>query len=295
MSESLTNAIIAVDGGGTRCRVALDDGRARHMVETGPANVTTDFDGSVAQLIAGLDQLAQKAGVPVAALHPLPAFLGLAGIIGEDIRTRFRNALPLTTLRVEDDRPAALRGALGQRDGVVAHCGTGSFFASQIGGATRFAGGWGAILGDQASARWIGREALRVTLDCVDGLRDRTPLADRLLADLDGHPGIVRFARRARPSDFGALAPLVTEYADRGDALALDVMASGAAEIAALVPQMGWVPGMAICLTGGIGPHYARYLPAAMQAALIAPEGAPMDGALALARDFAREIADERR
>ena len=130
MSESLTNAIIAVDGGGTRCRVALDDGRAICVVETGPANVSTDFDGSVAQLVAGLEQLAQKAGVAVAELSPLPAFLGLAGIIGEDIRTRFRNALPLTTLRVEDDRPAALRGALGQRDGVVAHCGTGSFFAA---------------------------------------------------------------------------------------------------------------------------------------------------------------------
>ena len=48
--------------------------------------------------------------------------------------------------------------------------------------------------------------------------------------------------------------------------------------------RMGWTPGMAICLTGGIGPHYAKYLAKGQQADLIAPKGPPIDGAIALAR-----------
>lgn len=293
MSDSLNNAVIAIDGGGTRCRVALDDGRAPRAVETSSANVSTDFEGAVAQIIEGMGRLAQKVGALPEALWRLPAFVGLAGVTGVDMRARLDKALRFTAVRIEDDRPAALRGALGERDGVVAHCGTGSFFASQINGAMRLAGGWGPVLGDRASAQWIGREALRATLDCVDELHECTPFANRLLSEMGGSAGIVRFAGQARPVDFGALAPLVTEYAGLGDALALGVMTSGAAEIAALVPRMGWVPGMAVCLTGGIGPHFTPHLPSAMQADVMAPQGAPLDGALALARDFAKEIANE--
>ncbi|MBW0158386.1 BadF/BadG/BcrA/BcrD ATPase family protein [Sedimentimonas flavescens] len=294
MSDSLNNAIIAIDGGGTRCRVALDDGRLTRAIETGSANVSTDFDGAVAQMIEGMNLLARKVDLPVQALWSLPAFVGLAGVTGAEMRARLCAALPFTAVRVEDDRPAALRGALGDRDGVVAHCGTGSFFAAQIRGVMRLAGGWGPVLGDRASAQWVGREALRATLDCVDDLQECTPLANRLLSEMGGSPGIVRFASRARPVDFGALAPLVTDYAGKGDALALGVMATGASEIAALIPQMGWVPGQAICLTGGIGPHFMQFLPAAMLADVAAPQGSPLDGALTLAREFAKEIAHER-
>ena len=40
--------ILAVDGGGSTCRVALDHAGSRHVVSLGAANVTSDFDGAVA-------------------------------------------------------------------------------------------------------------------------------------------------------------------------------------------------------------------------------------------------------
>ncbi|WP_197918929.1 BadF/BadG/BcrA/BcrD ATPase family protein [Thiosulfatihalobacter marinus] len=293
MSESSNTAVLALDGGGTRCRLAYHSGAGVISVEAGSANVSTDFDGAIRQIKDGLSALAQKVGCPVTDLMRAPCFLGLAGVTGAEMALRLQHALPFEFSRIADDRPAALRGALGLRDGVVAHCGTGSFFAAQIDGHMRFVGGWGPVLGDEASAQWIGRHALRAVLDCVDDLRAPTPLSDRLLADHGGAAGIVRFAGTASPAALGGLAPLVTQFADAGDDLAMAVMRLGAEEIAHLVPVLGWRPGMALCLTGGIAPHFAPFLPHDLRASVVAPDGAPLAGALALAREFAEELANE--
>lgn len=291
MSTAATSPVLAIDGGGTRCRVAFCDGGDVVSVETGSANVSTDFDAAVREIVAGIGGLTERLGLSVEAL---PAFVGLAGVTGPTIADRLRAALPFRRARIADDRPAALRGALGRRNGVIAHCGTGSFFAAQRDGAMRFAGGWGPVLGDEASAQWVGRAALRLTLESVDGRRDGTPLTQKLLADFGDPAGVVRFAGAARPADFGALAPLVTDHAAQGDAVAVEIMRLGASEIARALPHLGWSPGKAICLTGGIGPRYAAWLPEALHADLAAPEGEPLDGALSLARDFSAEIAHER-
>ncbi len=282
---------LAIDGGGTRCRLALTQGARVTTVETGPANVSTDFDGAIAQILTGLRTLAAETGESAQALARQPAFIGLAGVTGPEVADRVRGALPFGTARVEDDRPAALRGALGHREGAVAHCGTGSFFGSYLKGAMRLSGGWGPILGDEASAQWIGRRALRGALETVDGEAETSGLSRALLDRLGGAAGIVDFAGTAPPSRFGALAPLVTAAAQEADSLALRTMEAGAAEIAKSLPPIGWRPGIAICLTGGIGPQFAPYLPDAMQADVAPPAGEPLSGALALARELARETA----
>lgn len=291
MVDSRTSPVVAVDGGGTRCRLAFDDGKSVIAAEAGSANVSTDFDGALDEILMGLERLAVRADLTLDALSRVPAFVGLAGVTGESISERLRTALPFVHVRIEDDRAAALRGALGRSDGVISHCGTGSFFAAQAGGTMRFAGGWGPVLGDEASAHFVGRAALSMTLKSIDGQCTVSPLAERLLEDYEGAAGIVRFAGSASPSEFGALAPLVTEFAMQGDVLGERVMRSGAQDIAAILSIIGWRKGHPICLTGGIGPHYAPYLPADMQAELIPPVGEPLAGALSLAAEFAREMA----
>ena len=290
MGDSRKSPVVAIDGGGTRCRLALDDGKSIIVAEAGSANVSTDFDGALDEISAGLERLAARAGLTLDALSTIPTFVGLAGVTGETMSERLRTALPFTHVRIEDDRAAALRGALGRSDGVIAHCGTGSFFAAQADGTMRFAGGWGPVLGDEASAHFVGKAALGMTLKSIDGRCAASPLAERLLADCKGAAGIVRFAGLASPSEFGALAPLVTEFAKQGDPLGEEVMRSGARDIAGILSLIGWSNGQPICLTGGIGPHYAPYLPAHMQADLTPPVDEPLAGALALAAEFAREM-----
>ncbi len=294
MSRMSDTIVLAADGGGTRCRLAVSDGESVTQIEVGAANVSTDFNAACAQIVGGVRGLAEKAGLAIETLERAPTFLGLAGVVGSDIATRLASALPFVHVRIEDDRAAALRGALGAQDGCVAHCGTGSFLAMQCGESTRFAGGWGSILGDQASAQWIGRRALAATLESVDGLMARSALTNDLLTQFGGAAGIVAAASRMTPAEFGSIAPKVTSFAEQNDPLADMLMQSAADYLNDRARKLGWQPGLAMCLTGGIGPRFADYLPEDMQSALAEPLGDPLRGAIALAHAFEKEIKIER-
>lgn len=291
MKPNDASTVIAVDGGGTRCRLVLDGPGGRAMTEAGPANISSDFDAAIAEISTGLAALAQAAGTDLATLRAVPAYVGLAGAVDAGLTARVAAALPLDRVRVEDDRPAALRGALGARDGAIAHFGTGSFFAIQVGGHMRLGGGWGSRLGDEGSAYWIGRAALAATLDMVDELVAPAPLTRELLARFGSAAAIVAHAAHATPAEIGKLARSVTETAAQGDPVARGIMASGADYIVRMAGLMGWKPGMALCLTGGLGPAYRDHLPPAFVDALVAPAGEPIEGGLELARAFAAEAA----
>ena len=286
MLESQNAATIAIDGGGSRCRVACAKGDDVVRVEVGSANVCSDFNGAIAELQHGISKLAGALHVDTSALREVPAFVGLAGMSNRTLAKRVQQALPFRTVQIEDDRRAALRGALGADDGFVVHCGTGSFFASQIGGETRLAGGWGPVLDDVASAMWLGRQALSRSLRAYDGTHMRGALADRMLSDFGGANPIMEFASAATPAQFGALAPQVTASAAEGDDMALSILQDGARHIAETLTALGWTAEQTVCLTGGVGPHYTAYLPEPVQHSIRDPLGEPLDGALALAREI---------
>jgi glucosamine kinase len=82
---------------------------------------------------------------------------------------------------------------------------------------------------------------------------------------------------------------MVTTAAVSGDDVARKIMQAGATYIADMAARLGWQPEVAICLTGGISPHYAHYLPAAMQSEIRPPSGEPLTGALALAKEVPHE------
>lgn len=295
MTRLHDTSILAIDGGGTRCRIALTTEGEPLVVQAGSANVSTDFEAATAELLRGLGEVAGRVGVSPEKLARVPAYIGLAGVTGPDIADRLAVALPMHHIRIEDDRPSAVRGALGDEDGIVAHCGTGSFAASRVDGKIRLAGGWGPVLGDEASAQWVGRRALSRALDTVDGFLTETDLSRGLLDAFGGAPAVVAFAGAASPAELGALAVEVTQNAAKGDAIANGILREAADYIAATSRNLGWTMGLPICLTGGIGPHYKRYLPEEMRAAVTPALGEPLSGAIALAEELRKEIAHERR
>ena len=294
MIHASDSFVLAVDGGGTRCRLALSGGDQVWHVEVGAANVSTDFAAACVELNRGLAALAERAGAEVSRITDVPAYLGLAGITGQPLAERLAAVLPFSHVRIEDDRLSALRGALGTGDGFVAHCGTGSFLAVQQGGRPSFAGGRGPVLGDEASAQWVGRRALSQTLECVDGLSLPSDLSAQILSRFGDAAGMINVANGMSPTEFGVLAPLVTQNAAQGDNLAVSIMLEGAGYLADRMVKMGWTSEIPICLTGGIGQHYAAYLPEDMQQALTRPLGDPMSGAIALAHAFQEENEHER-
>lgn len=290
MQPDLDKAVLAVDGGGTNCRLALEAEGERHVVLLGPANVSTDMDLAATTIRNGLVRMAAECGVEYDALCRVPAYLGLAGVVDAEYGTLFGEELPLERVIVDDDRRPAVRGALDAADGSVAGIGTGSFLARQSGGQIRLAGGWGSRLGDEASGFWIGKTALVLTLDVADGIREETGLTRSLMDRFGGKPrGIVHFSIAATPKEVAALAPAVVEAAEAGDPVGREVLMRGAAYIRDMLEAIGWRKGEPLCFLGGLSGAYRDYLPKAMQAAIQPPRGTALDGALALARLMAAE------
>lgn len=283
MRESETDGLIGIDGGGSTCRFALLWRGERYDLSLGAANAFTDRAGAIATLRDGIAQLAARAGLSDADLARARLHAGLAGIMTSGDAASVADALPVRQARVTDDRPTMLRGALGGADGALAAIGTGSFFGRQAGGETRFIGGWGFRLGDEASGAWLGRALLAATLHAVDGLREPSPLTDAVLHGFDdAPPHIVTAAQGYAPRDFAALAARIVEAAAQDDPVAHELMRDGAGWILRAVGALGWQPGDPLCLTGGLGPHYAPFL----DIATTPPAGSALDGALALAADL---------
>ncbi len=279
--------LLGIDGGGTGCRAALcrDDGRIVGQGTAGPANMTSDFEGGVANIRAALIAAARAAGITDAELRRAVCHAGLAGVQSDAAADRVAAALPVDRCRVTEDRDIAIAGALGaEGDGAVLAIGTGSFIGLRRHGAIHAVGGWGLQLSDQASGAWIGRSALAATLEAVDGLRPRSELAEALLKRFGGAPqDLVAFAATARPVDYGALAPMVMAAAESGDTMARDLVADGAAWLERALVALGHLPFEPICLTGGLGRFYRAALDRTGRR-FVDPIGSPLDGALILAR-----------
>ncbi|MDH5453090.1 MAG: ATPase [Paracoccaceae bacterium] len=290
MSESNAYNVIGVDGGGTSCRIALVLDGQRTWVKTGPANVTTDFGQAVRTISQGLREVAQKAGTTLDALVDLPAYLGLAGVLDDDMAKRVADALPLSCARIGDDRITTLTGALGFADGAVAGIGTGSFLTYRSGEDIKLIGGYGFRIGDDASGAWLGRALLQHCLHVLDGIAPASDFSRSVLEEFGGQAKrLVDFAGQATPGDFGAFAPRIFEAAGQGDASGLSLISNGVNYITAGLDALGWTPGDALCLTGGVGPHYAPFMPTEYAAALVEPQGTGLDGAIFLAQRLACE------
>jgi len=271
--------LIGIDGGGTRCRLAVELAGQRHQLETGPTNVTSDFDGAIATLKAGLAELAQNAGLPLETLLEAPAHFGLAGIVSPKDERRVSAALAMPHARYSDDQTTSIRGALARNDGVVISLGTGSFIARQLGGEFRKIGGWGLILGDEASGAWLGREAVADALRVQDGLLKETPFL-RLLG-----PRLADLVSRPKQADFAALAPEVFAAANENDPSAKAILNRGLAYICACVKALDPEASIPLWLIGGLADAYRPLLPTPLTSRLTPARGTALDGALDLARE----------
>jgi glucosamine kinase len=279
--------LIGGDGGGSGCRVAIADlsGTVLAQAAGGPANVTSDFEGAVRNLRAALSRAAGVAGVTAQDLAGSFAHFGLAGAQSAAMGPRVAHALGLPHARVTEDRLTAVVGALGFGDGALVALGTGTIIAAVRAGTPRYAGGWGLALSDEASGAWLGRGLLARILHCHDGLVGHSDLTRQVFADFSDDPGaVVRFAASARPADYARHAPDVVAAAQAGDGAGIDLMQRGAEYIQRALATLGVTPNDALCLTGGVGPHYAPWLDENRQAMIVPATGGALDGALALAR-----------
>ncbi|RLJ51514.1 glucosamine kinase [Litoreibacter meonggei] len=287
MTDSGRTLIIGVDGGGTGCRAAIgtpNDG-VLARAEGGRANVASDFALSIKNITSTVEAAAERAGIPRAELSKAAAHIGVAGVLGPIENAQVVSGLPYGSMTVTDDRPTAVTGALGGQDGYLLSVGTGTIAAASTSGTFTYVGGWGFAVADQASGAWLGRAALEQVMLCHDGLTDHTRLTRALLSKFDDDPNaIVAFSMAAKPGDFGTLAPEIIAGAQALDPWGQSIMKKGADHLMRCLTRLGFLPGDTLCLSGGVGPHYADYLAAEFLSGRIESRGSALDGAFQLAR-----------
>jgi glucosamine kinase len=284
------NLVVGCDGGGTGCRLVIADATGRILAQAtgGPANVSSDFDGAIANLRAALVAAAGQLGLALPQVLNGVAHFGLAGMQTPQDAARVAAQFPFAQINVTEDRQTAIAGALGDADGVLVALGTGTIIAGQRNGQSLRIGGWGLQLSDQASGAWLGRALLQHVLLAQDGIEPFSPLTSASFGQFGHDPrALVRFAASARPADYAGFAPTIVAAAIAGDAVGVALMQQGAAYLTRALEVLEFAAPEVLCLSGGVGPHYAPYLPETAQKAIIAPKGQGVDGALRLALELA--------
>ena len=154
----------------------------------------------------------------------------------QDKEALLREVIDADEWLVTHDGLIALSGALAGEDGIVAIAGTGSFTFGRRGDRTMRAGGWGYIFGDEGSAFWIGKEALRAALRREEGWGGETLLYPALLAATgtsNANDALHLFYGPEWPrSRVASLAVDVSKAAEAGDATAIAILTAAGENLA---------------------------------------------------------------
>ncbi len=284
MAEPL---FIGVDGGGTRCGARLRDCAGRLLGEgaAGPANARLG-DAGFGEALKACRQAVVAAGLGEGDVGRIHAGFGLAGTQQDtDRQAVLARPHPFASLVVDTDAYASWLGAFGGRDGAILIVGTGSAGLAVIAGRRIGVGGWGADIGDEGSGMAIGRAAIRRSIWGVEGTGPLTPLAEAVLDRFDRRPeNAVVWAGTAVPADFAGFAPLVFDFAEQRDMLALSIIDEAAHEVARHINRLLDVGAERVAMIGSVFRRIEPWLPPPLRLHLTAPESDAIDGAILLAR-----------
>jgi N-acetylglucosamine kinase-like BadF-type ATPase len=125
-----------------------------------------------------------------------------------------------------------------QANGIALIAGTGSICFAKYGDATLRVGGLGRYLGDEGSGYFIGKSAIKASLEKGYGYGQDTVLVQELCNyfKLENISQIVRpyYAGTITPQDVAGVAPLVFQYED-SDPVAHNIVASAADDLAKML------------------------------------------------------------
>ncbi|MBX4866784.1 N-acetylglucosamine kinase [Rhizobium bangladeshense] len=282
----MTELAIGIDGGGTSCRAAVADrdGTIIGRGKAGPANILSDLENSLLNIVESARQALIDAGLDAEVVTSVVSVVGVAGANVMDYGQRIERALPFAEGRVVTDALISLQGALGDADGIVGAFGTGSVYNARRGGSMNGIGGWGFIVGDQASGARLGRDLMERSLLAHDRVRPASPVTEAVMAEYGDDPErIVNFAHTARPTDFARYAPMVFRHAAEGDAVAVDIVRNAATAIGESLDALLWPECPSICLLGGLAEAYEPWLSERYKPLLAKPKNDALQGAVELA------------
>jgi glucosamine kinase len=228
------NAVLGIDGGGTRTRASIVAGeQILAFAENGSIKRlrvgATVAEGNLRALLKDVFAQAGISSVKAASAGVASATMpGVAEWI-----TKVLDDFGVERSEVVGDEVIALDAAFKGGPGILQIAGTGSNCIGRApNGGRECAGGWSSRLGDEGSGYWIGLHAVRRALNAYDreqptrvldtvGRIWGTRTIDELVNLGDGTPG----------PDFAALAPSISQLAEEGDPVAAGVLKQASADL----------------------------------------------------------------
>lgn len=296
---------LGIDGGGTKTTCAVgDETRLLASATAGPSNIVRVGEAQAREsLLSVVRQACAEAGITVNQVSR--TCIGGSGAARPElaaiIRSILAEILP-TPIDVVGDMETSLEAAFGRGSGVIVIAGTGSiaYGRDETGKALR-AGGWGFEIGDEGSAHWIGREAVRSVLRASDRDGDQLAVSGlaKVLCKAWGVSSLSDLARAANSVPTPDFAVLFRPVVASDDDLARQVLGRAGRELADVVAvvirrlfsgdEAGSVP---VAMIGGVFRHAAAVREAFYNElqrlaphAQVMPEVVdPVEGALCLAR-----------
>ena len=232
------NAVLGIDGGGTRTRASIVEGeRVLAHAENGSIKrLRVGAKVSEDNLRALLKEVYTQAGVSqVRAASVGVASASMPGV-KEWILEVFQD-FGVERAEVVGDEVIALDAAFRGGPGILQIAGTGSNTIGRAADGTReSAGGWSSRLGDEGSGYWIGVNSVRRALHAYDR-EEPTQILDKV-GEIWGTPSLadlINLGDSTPGPDFAALAPAISELAMAGEPVAKAVLAQAAADLVQFV------------------------------------------------------------
>lgn len=232
---------LGVDGGGTKTLAVLADKDIEILSEgkTAASNpLRVGVMEAVAEIAEAVDLACDKLGKQRADITA--AFVGLAGVRREDLRSRMRielkKELGIEKLDVVTDAEIALFGAVNGKAGLVIIAGTGSICCGRNeAGEIAMAGGWGPIAGDEGGGAGIARRALQAIAKASDGRGEKTILSQAACqyfkSETPEDLAMVIYSPQMTNDKIAGFTRRVIEAARENDAVALRLIDEAACEL----------------------------------------------------------------
>lgn len=237
---------LGVDGGGTKTTFTLinEIGEIVYSTTKGTCHFNQiGFEKLEILLREGLNEIVYQANIKEEEIKH--SFLGLAGYGKvEEAKPKIENAVKKAfdklAYTVDSDIRVAIAGALRGRDGINIIAGTGSIGLSINGDKVNRCGGWGASIGDEGSAFWIGKKAIQAFSKECDGRLRKGALYDMFIKELklEDENKIITFLNDEIKNDRGEIAKLAylcSLAALKGDENAINIFKEAGEELAEIV------------------------------------------------------------
>ncbi len=130
----------------------------------------------------------------------------------------------------------------------------------------------------------MGLHLIQQVLLAQDGIREKTPLAEHVMAHFENDvDNVVAWSKQALPRDYGQFSPAIFQYAQQGDELAIEMLKQTASDIEMFLVALNKRGATRICLMGSIAERILHWLSPPIQQLIVKPQFDAIEGAIMFA------------